>query len=187
MSKPFELAKMKVVFLVQLVCLIVFLPASHCKGFFFLWMPIYLIEQTCRRTTNYALCVSSLKSDPRSSKADVKGLALIMMDVAKAKATEILKKIDELRKKSQGDGALALNLCAHDYGGIIGTDIPNIKAAITRGDLESAEESFVYIGETIDDCEDGFQGCSWPTICDGMFFLDVCDVAKAIMEIKINF
>lgn len=185
MSKPFELAKMKVVFLVQLVCLIVFFPTSHCKVV--LPMDANLIEQICRRTTNYTLCVSSLKSDPRSSKADVKGLALIMMDIAKAKATEILKKIDKLRKKSKGGGALALNLCAHDYGGIIGTHIPNIKTAITRGDLESAGESFVFISERIDDCEDGFHGCSSPTICDSMFFLDVCDVAKEIMEIKINF
>ncbi|KAK9934001.1 hypothetical protein M0R45_021168 [Rubus argutus] len=110
-----------------------------------------------------------------------------MMDIAKAKATEILKKIDKLRKKSKGGGAVALNLYAHDYGGVIGTHIPNIKTAITRGDLESAGESFVFISERIDDCEDGFQGCSSPTICDSMFFLDVCDVAKEIMEIKINF
>ncbi|CAL9009273.1 unnamed protein product, partial [Prunus brigantina] len=34
----------------------------------------------CRKTTNYGLCVSSLKSDPRSSTADVKGLARIALD-----------------------------------------------------------------------------------------------------------
>ncbi|CAB4302403.1 unnamed protein product [Prunus armeniaca] len=38
-----------------------------------------LVEETCRKTTNYGLCVSSLKSDPRSSTADVKGLARIAL------------------------------------------------------------------------------------------------------------
>ncbi|ONI14781.1 hypothetical protein PRUPE_3G008000 [Prunus persica] len=39
-----------------------------------------LVEETCHKTTNYDLCVSSLKSDPRSSTADVKGLARIALD-----------------------------------------------------------------------------------------------------------
>ncbi|KAL7178339.1 hypothetical protein ACSBR2_031485 [Camellia fascicularis] len=38
-----------------------------------------LIRQTCRRTNNFNLCVASLESDPRSLKADVKGLARISL------------------------------------------------------------------------------------------------------------
>lgn len=46
-----------------------------------------LIQQTCRNTKYYDLCVSSLKSDSSSPKADTKGLALIMVKVGIANAT----------------------------------------------------------------------------------------------------
>ncbi|KAJ6420928.1 hypothetical protein OIU84_028333 [Salix udensis] len=40
-----------------------------------------LIAQTCKNTPYYNLCVSSLRSVPRSSRADVQGLALVMVDI----------------------------------------------------------------------------------------------------------
>ncbi|KAL7090515.1 hypothetical protein ACP275_12G045800 [Erythranthe tilingii] len=47
-----------------------------------------LIQQTCKNTQYYELCVSSLKSDSSSSKADsAKGLALIMVRVGMANAS----------------------------------------------------------------------------------------------------
>lgn len=46
-----------------------------------------LIQNTCRNTKYYELCVSSLKSDSSSSNADTKGLALIMIKVGMANAT----------------------------------------------------------------------------------------------------
>ncbi|KAL6542622.1 hypothetical protein OROMI_024224 [Orobanche minor] len=49
--------------------------------------PSDLIRQTCKNTKYYDLCVSSLKSDSSSPKADIKGLALIMVKVGMANAT----------------------------------------------------------------------------------------------------
>ncbi|XP_052205494.1 cell wall / vacuolar inhibitor of fructosidase 2 [Diospyros lotus] len=46
-----------------------------------------LIQRTCKSTKHYDLCVSSLKSDPTSPKADTKGLAAIMVGVGIANAT----------------------------------------------------------------------------------------------------
>lgn len=46
-----------------------------------------LIQKTCKNTKYYDLCVSSLKSDASSRKADAKGLALIMIKVGIANAT----------------------------------------------------------------------------------------------------
>ncbi|XP_073294301.1 pectinesterase inhibitor-like [Primulina huaijiensis] len=43
---------------------------------------VALIQQVCEKTHNYSLCVSSLKSDPRGLKADLKDLVVIMMDIA---------------------------------------------------------------------------------------------------------
>ncbi|XP_044500333.1 cell wall / vacuolar inhibitor of fructosidase 1-like [Mangifera indica] len=36
-----------------------------------------LIETTCKRTPHYDLCIKTRRSDPKSSRADVKGLAYI--------------------------------------------------------------------------------------------------------------
>lgn len=46
-----------------------------------------LIQKTCKNTEYYDLCVSSLKSNPRSSNVDTKGLANIMIGVGLANAT----------------------------------------------------------------------------------------------------
>ncbi|KDP31725.1 hypothetical protein JCGZ_14938 [Jatropha curcas] len=46
-----------------------------------------LIQNTCKNTKYYDLCVSSLKSNATSAKADTKGLALIMIGVGVANAT----------------------------------------------------------------------------------------------------
>lgn len=46
-----------------------------------------LIQKTCKNTKYYDLCVSSLKSNPRSSSVDTKGLANIMVGVGFANAT----------------------------------------------------------------------------------------------------
>ncbi|CAH8343816.1 unnamed protein product [Eruca vesicaria subsp. sativa] len=46
-----------------------------------------IIETTCKTTNYYDLCVSALKSDPRSPTADTKGLAAIMASVGMANAT----------------------------------------------------------------------------------------------------
>ncbi|XP_075515918.1 pectinesterase inhibitor-like [Primulina tabacum] len=40
---------------------------------------VALIQQVCEKTHNYSLCVSSLKSDPRGLKADLKDLVVIMI------------------------------------------------------------------------------------------------------------
>ncbi|KAL7178335.1 hypothetical protein ACSBR2_031481 [Camellia fascicularis] len=50
-----------------------------------------LIRQTCRHTNNFNLCVASLVSGPRSSNADVKGLACISLQQVLAKAIQTLQ------------------------------------------------------------------------------------------------
>ncbi|KAL1215427.1 Cell wall / vacuolar inhibitor of fructosidase 2 [Cardamine amara subsp. amara] len=46
-----------------------------------------IIQSTCKTTHYYNLCVSILKSDPRSRTADTKGLAAIMVGVGMTNAT----------------------------------------------------------------------------------------------------
>ncbi|KAH7853453.1 hypothetical protein Vadar_002593 [Vaccinium darrowii] len=75
-----------------------------------------LIGITCKKTEFTDLCISTLRSDPRSAAADVKGLARIMFDAALAKVTATLGQTKDLLKKtSDPDLREYLTVCAEQY------------------------------------------------------------------------
>ncbi|XVF62418.1 hypothetical protein PTKIN_Ptkin09bG0006100 [Pterospermum kingtungense] len=75
-----------------------------------------LVEKTCRNTFYFDLCVSTLKSDPRSSSADVAGLAHIAADSVEAKATATLNQITGLLKTANDPNLQkALQSCVDSY------------------------------------------------------------------------
>ncbi|KAL6182343.1 hypothetical protein ACLB2K_043766 [Fragaria x ananassa] len=145
--------KSKSIFVVALVFLIqsLFLPISHGDA--------DLIKQTCRHTPDQHLCVSSLIADPRSASADVTGLALIMVDVVKAKAIECANRIDHLLKHRPGDQALSN--CKRIYSVVLTADVTVAVEALTKGNLQFAEQSMddIAMFEAVL-CEDGFIGPS---------------------------
>ena len=75
-----------------------------------------LIRTTCNSTSFFELCVLSLQSDPRSSKSDVKGLSVIVINLGISNATETSSYTSQLVKKRR-DAALspALQGCAGRY------------------------------------------------------------------------
>jgi len=62
-----------------------------------------LIQQTCKKTPNYALCIQYLNADPKAPTADVNGLAQIMVNVMKTKANDGSNKIHQLIARSPPD------------------------------------------------------------------------------------
>ncbi|KAF7147980.1 hypothetical protein RHSIM_Rhsim03G0038700 [Rhododendron simsii] len=115
-----------------------------------------LISSTCEKNEEYIdLCISTLRSDPRSAAADVAGLARIMFDATLAKATATLNQIKDLLKKTS-DPVLReyLNVCVEQYDDAI-EDIPiaiqnvgshnfasRIKADDVLDEARSCEEIF---------------------------------------------
>ncbi|KAK9939822.1 hypothetical protein M0R45_016506 [Rubus argutus] len=94
-------------FLIQIGCF----STGHCKDF--LPMDSHLIDQTCRKTPNPTLCVSSLKSDPHSSaSADVSGLALIMVGCANQAITTGNPKFAE---QAMNEAANEANSCEDEF------------------------------------------------------------------------
>lgn len=77
-------------------------------------MDLKLIEQTCSKTPHRDLCVSGLTSIPASADADVKGLALMMVDnVLRAVANDARNQINETLKHSPEDKASSS--CEENY------------------------------------------------------------------------
>uniref|UniRef100_A0A1D1YC55 Putative invertase inhibitor n=1 Tax=Anthurium amnicola TaxID=1678845 RepID=A0A1D1YC55_9ARAE len=77
-----------------------------------------LIQRTCNSTTYFELCVSSLQSDPESSKAaDVKGLSAIAVGLGISNATSTWAYASRLVSRGKVDAALGSKLrgCAGRY------------------------------------------------------------------------
>ncbi|KAL1564107.1 cell wall / vacuolar inhibitor of fructosidase 2-like [Salvia divinorum] len=75
-----------------------------------------LIHQTCMTTKYYDLCVSTLKSDSSSPKADAKGLVLVMVRVAIANATATNAYLSsQMLSAAANDMKVAIKECADKY------------------------------------------------------------------------
>ncbi|CAK7327349.1 unnamed protein product [Dovyalis caffra] len=118
-----------------------------------------LIAQTCKQTPYSNLCVTSLKSVPKSSTADVQGLALIMVDIVRAKASATLKLINQELKRSP-ELRRALRSCAGNYDAILTADIPEAIEALQKGDPKFAESGTNDAAVEASSCEANFRGKS---------------------------
>ncbi|KAF9673637.1 hypothetical protein SADUNF_Sadunf10G0044800 [Salix dunnii] len=118
-----------------------------------------LIAQTCKNTPYYNLCVTSLTSVPESSTADVQGLALIMVDIVRDKASTTLEFINQEIKRSPESGR-PLRFCASSYDAILTADIPEAIEALQKGDPKFAENGTNDAAIEATSCEDSFQGKS---------------------------
>ncbi|KAK7302405.1 hypothetical protein RJT34_13293 [Clitoria ternatea] len=93
--------------------------------------------------------------DPRSSGADVKGLALITVDMIKGKANEALNKM--LLKGTGGNRAL-LSSFADKYNAILKGDIPQATQGLQFGNPKFAEEAASDSVVEATSCEQDFSG-----------------------------
>ncbi|KAJ6325305.1 hypothetical protein OIU76_012398 [Salix suchowensis] len=112
---------------------------------FLAWLPLFLlvnflhqptalvgadlVQETCQKTRYPDLCVKTLKSNPRSSSADVKGLAHIMLEA---------------------------NLANKQYDTAANEDFPTAIQSLERNDLGTAK---TYASAAVDapgNCRDTF-------------------------------
>ncbi|KAG2726844.1 hypothetical protein I3760_01G131300 [Carya illinoinensis] len=169
------------IFLVQAVLQTIYLPASQGAV---QPMDVGLIEQTCKHTPLYNLCVSILESDSRSSKADVTGLALILVDVLKAKATGTRNHIKTLlRGNLKGDVRRGLSSCADLYDNVLEVLIPEANEALQKGNPKFAEQAANDAGAEAGSCESSFSSGHSPLTESNKFMQDVSSVAAAIVRL----
>ncbi|XP_028756286.1 cell wall / vacuolar inhibitor of fructosidase 1-like [Neltuma alba] len=144
-----------------------------------------LIENTCKQTPRYNLCVQSLKSDPASSDADVRGLALIMVKVMTTKAKGTGYKIKQLLKSGhlEPKQEKALRYCADSYKNVIELYVPGIERALETGNPKFAEEGVVSTGMEAKDCEEEFSGSTSPLTKENNAMRDLAAVAVAIFRL----
>ncbi|OWM71084.1 cell wall / vacuolar inhibitor of fructosidase 1-like [Punica granatum] len=119
-----------------------------------------VIEKTCRKTTNYALCVSTLKSDPRSATADPAGLASITLDVLLPKANATFTYTLKLFESVSGGTSLYrfYGTCVDVYGNIVASHIPNALSELAARKFSDARGDAAMVGNNAAFCEEQFGG-----------------------------
>lgn len=150
---------------------------------------VALIHKVCKKTHDYNLCVSSLKSDPRSFNADSKNLALIMLNVTLVKANQITEIILKLNKTTS-DPIMhdCLTLCSMDYY----DSIDNIEKAILAFKSGDFEESDTELGTCTlppEECEDCFTEPpprKSPLTNINAHFVSLATIAQYIVQIFIK-
>nr|AFK40449.1 unknown [Lotus japonicus] len=121
------------------------------------------VDEICKQTPYPSDCVQFLRQDPRSSGADVKGLALIMVDVIKAKGTNTVNKIKQLLKGSTGEKK-PLNICLDRYKGVVEINVPEAILTLKAGKITIAEDMAAATSDEAQYCEVIFHGKSPLTI-----------------------
>ncbi|KAL4379755.1 hypothetical protein GQ457_02G015630 [Hibiscus cannabinus] len=116
-----------------------------------------LIQQTCKKPRYFALCNSFLRSDPRSTNANLKGLALILVEAIQEKANNTLTFIIGLYKDiTDPDLSRFYGSCIEDYGTSVDRPLPEAVKALGSKDYATAKNNAAAMAPYIDACDQQF-------------------------------
>ncbi|GMH15814.1 hypothetical protein Nepgr_017655 [Nepenthes gracilis] len=147
-----------------------------------------LITKTCKNVTYSDLCISTLKSDPSSAKADVKGLASIMVRFGHAKASSIRSYLKALVYNKATKGALkeTLQFCLTRFS----YSVRELRVALhklSKDQFEFAQYDVTSGDDAPDDCKEEFSNTpslSYPPELSrrGDDFEKICFIAQEIID-----
>ncbi|XP_057475476.1 cell wall / vacuolar inhibitor of fructosidase 1-like [Actinidia eriantha] len=142
-----------------------------------------LIRATCKSTDNFALCVSTLESDPRSFKADVKGLAEITLGIVRSKANQTLYAIGDVFKNTMDPDLFRfLGTCIGDYDQTVSSTLPQAIKALETNNYGAAKQGVEDAGTSVQDCVDAIGGKLPEIIKPDKLVQDLILVAKSIIS-----
>ncbi|KAK3029623.1 hypothetical protein RJ639_037940 [Escallonia herrerae] len=118
-----------------------------------------LIAKSCEQTEYPDTCVSDLRADPRSSNADVAGLAQIMLDLSVAKAKDILSRIRQLSTGTT-DPVLKqyLDGCITQYNSAVPKFLSDAIADLQAKNYPFARTNAGYADTGALNCQSSFRG-----------------------------
>ncbi|KAF5204225.1 Cell wall / vacuolar inhibitor of fructosidase [Thalictrum thalictroides] len=119
-------------------------PPSHL----FVSGDIKLIHNTCKKTTYYNLCMSSLKSSSSSLKADIKGLAVIMIGIAMKHANQTTTYLSSQLLSNTNDVVIkkVVKDCADKYS----LAIESLQESLQQLDLMSSDYASLQVSAAKD-------------------------------------
>ena len=146
-----------------------------------------LVDDTCRQTPNNVLCVETLRADPGSTGADVRGLAIIIMDKINEKGLATVEQINNLLASTIDPKRMdALRSCLRYYNnGVLGLDVMGAKQALEKGNPILATQLMNDAAGNARNCEDRvstFEGGS-PLTSSNTIVNELSFIAAAIARL----
>ncbi|CAI0556296.1 unnamed protein product [Linum tenue] len=148
-----------------------------------------LIDQTCKKTPYYDLCIQTLVSCPESFHTDLEGLAKITVGAIAHKASAALRRIETiLAKKEHSKPAVreALNACASRYRAVVEQDVPETLMSLRTGNYKFASRGTNDAATEAMSCEEDFAAGESPLSDLNVAVHDVSVVAAAIVQAVIE-
>jgi pectinesterase inhibitor-like protein len=117
-----------------------------------------LVEQICRKTPHYHLCLLTLKSNPYSqhltSNTDISGFVRITLEVVAARAPVILEQLRNVYAQTEHTQLkAALDSCIASYTKISKELVPQAQKCVDKGDYNGVKQSAYTAGNLADSCE----------------------------------
>ncbi|XP_038698230.1 putative invertase inhibitor [Tripterygium wilfordii] len=138
-----------------LLSLLVLASSSGAKGY-----EPDLISTACNRTLHQELCISSLRSDPRSHSSDLEGLAEIALNISTIHGVQTLSYINHLKSNVGGNVSeyvlTCLSDCMEEYSEAIDKLEDSVGALMNR----SFDDLVTFVTAAMTDsdtCEEGFE------------------------------
>ncbi|KAH7865307.1 hypothetical protein Vadar_004921 [Vaccinium darrowii] len=137
-----------------------------------------LIADTCRKTQYPLICISTLRSNPHSRSADVKGLVRFILKAALGKANTILNLANDLLKKTK-DPILrqSLDTCISVYQDAL-DEIPIAIENVGKNNVEASDNASATFVDA-DTCEESFSNS--PFAADNKAVKQLAVVAEDII------
>ncbi|XVE82300.1 hypothetical protein DITRI_Ditri15bG0137100 [Diplodiscus trichospermus] len=147
-----------------------------------------LVDQICKKTPFYDLCISTLRSNTNTNGSDVKGLASVMADTLLANATDTLSYIRaQINQTSDPQMERALAYCAELYIPVVKYNLPQAIDALSKGQFAFASDGLSDAAKQADACEKKFSGSTKSPLSDRNKLLHgLSDVAVAIVKILLK-
>ncbi|OIT30945.1 hypothetical protein A4A49_58240, partial [Nicotiana attenuata] len=119
------------------------------------------IDVVCKTTEDYDLCANSLRSDPSSSTADAKGMALIMIQLALYKATHniVFIKQQMIMQPQDPSSQQCLQVCYQEYNFIINYFILDCIQDMSLNRYHDASFAIALSGLNVSSCTDACVNC----------------------------
>lgn len=160
---------------------IFFIPPIQCT----LHRPT-LVEQICRKTPNYHLCVFTLKSHSRSqhgqSRVDIAGFARTALQAVAVNASAALKYVHKVYgQTSDIKMKTALGNCIASYTKIVKVHLPEALNCVYRGDYKGVKSGVYAVGNLAISCENKCKATTSSPLRDSNRYVqNLCGIAVSI-------
>ncbi|OAY38689.1 hypothetical protein MANES_10G035400v8 [Manihot esculenta] len=116
-----------------------------------------IIEETCKKTEYYDLCVKTLRSDPRSSNADLKGLTQITLEASLVFGRGAFIKIKKMYNETKDKGLKScLHVCVENYELAVVINLPGAIKLLGRNKFNDVNSYLSAAYDAPETCLDSF-------------------------------